>query len=176
MGFRVLTARGHARALGQVRTRPCWEGPASPRAQRRDPCHSDPDVALSLPLAAQRVCTLLSDLLTSQLTERMAGSHVLWLALAFCILTPAPTEQQGECFAHLASQVPLCTWGVSREVQTRWFWVSGRSRVVPKAKTKKLEVKGNKNAGPRINNYPTKRQVRNPTPPLPHPPRTEGGS
>lgn len=106
----------------------------------------------------------------------MAGSHVLWLALAFCILTPAPTEQQGECFAHLASQVPLCTWGVSREVQTRWFWVSGRSRVVPKAKTKKLEVKGNKNAGPRINNYPTKRQVRNPTPPLLHPPRTEGGS
>lgn len=86
----------------------------------------------------------------SQLMERMAGSHVLWLALAFCILTPAPTEQQGECFAHLASQVPLRTWGVNGEVQTRRFWVSGRSRVMPKAKTRKREVKRNKNREPRI--------------------------
>ncbi|XP_016012521.2 pancreatic secretory granule membrane major glycoprotein GP2 [Rousettus aegyptiacus] len=71
------------------------------------------------PRAAQRVCTLLSDLLTSQLTERMAGSHILWLALAFCILTPAPTEQQGlgdsssyglalECGAPGAPEPPLC--------------------------------------------------------------------
>ncbi|KAF5914227.1 hypothetical protein HPG69_005077, partial [Diceros bicornis minor] len=31
----------------------------------------------------------------SQLTERMTGSYVLWLALASCILTLASTEQQG---------------------------------------------------------------------------------
>ncbi|XP_032692060.1 pancreatic secretory granule membrane major glycoprotein GP2 [Lontra canadensis] len=33
---------------------------------------------------------------TSQLTERMVGSYVLWLALASCLLTLASTEQQGD--------------------------------------------------------------------------------
>lgn len=49
----------------------------------------------------------------SQRMERMAGSYVLWLTLASCILTPASTEQQGECSAHLAAARVTCgeAWG-----------------------------------------------------------------
>ena len=77
----------------------------------------------------------------SQLMERMAP--VLWLALASCILTLASTEQQGECSAHLASQMPCNTRRVSREVQRRCFRVS-EERGMTKAKAQKPKVEGNK--------------------------------
>lgn len=39
----------------------------------------------------------------SQRMGRMAGSYVLWLTLASCILTLASTEQPGEYSAHVAA-------------------------------------------------------------------------
>lgn len=77
---------------------------------------------------------------TSQLLQIMAGSHVLWLAVASCLLTLASTEPEGKCSIFLASRVHLSDWASAEKVVLGQREERGQC----KAKTLKSRVKGNK--------------------------------